>query len=221
VQYDDGSGWSAPLVVEPGVVLQLPAPAYDVVFEPVDAYGDPVVVSGNVELGLGCDDPAPPSVSFVDQASITPVSVGVFRFFDTEDGTHFFTASAAERDQIVAARPDFVYEGVGINAVSLAAADPGCEPVYRFFDSTDGTHFFTASASERDTVEATRHDLVFEGVGFYEDRSQQSGDGAVYRFFDTIHGTHLYTADKSERATIIATRADLTPEGIAFYAPHS
>ena len=46
-----------------------------------------------------------------------PATVGVYRFFDTLDGTHFFTANSSERDQLLATRPDLAFEGVGIDAV--------------------------------------------------------------------------------------------------------
>ncbi len=220
VQTEIGSEWSAPFIVQPGAATTLVDPVDNVVFEPLDAAGNPFAVSGNVTVGLGFASGGPAGATFMDQASITPATVGVYRFFDTQDGTHFFTSSTSERDQLLADRPDLAFEGVGINAVSLSAADPDAEPVYRFFSTSDGTHFFTSSAAERDSVEVSRPDLTFEGVGFYEDRMQQPGDSAVYRFFDTIHGTHLYTADATERASILASRPDLTLEGVAFYAPH-
>lgn len=146
-------------------------------------------------------------------------TIGVFRFFDSNYGTHFFSASPDERNTIIATRPDLIFEGVGLQSVDPASNDPNSSPVYRFFDSTYGTHFFTASATERDTVIGTRSDLVYEGTGFYEHAAQQAGDTAVYRFFDTRFGTHFYTADAGERATVAATRPDLVDEGIGFYAP--
>ncbi len=146
-------------------------------------------------------------------------TVGVYRFFDTHYGTHFFSGSPSERDTIIATRPDLVFEGVGLQSVDPASNDPNSAPVYRFFDSVYGTHFFTASASERDIIIQTRPDLLFEGTGFYEHTAQQPGDVAVYRFFDTNYGTHFYTADPGERATVLATRPDLVDEGIGFYAP--
>ena len=151
--------------------------------------------------------------------SISVDTIGVYRFFDSNYGTHFFSAAASEKNTILATRPDLVYEGVGLQSIDPTAGDPNAVPVYRFFDLTYGTHFFTASASERDTVIASRSDLVFEGTGFLEHTAQQAGDTAVYRFFDTKFGTHFYTADNSERATIVATRPDLLYEGIGFYAP--
>lgn len=220
LQTEFGSIWSTPLIVQPGAVTVLTGPADAVVFEPLDAYGNPIAVSGNVAIGVGFASGAQGGVTFAEQASITPATVGVFRFFDTSDGTHFFTADSTERDQLVATRPDLTYEGIGLDAVSLSAADPNAEPVYRFFSTADGTHFFTSSTTERDGVQATRQDLTYEGVGFYEDRTQQPGDSAVYRFFDTVHGTHLYTSDESERASIVQSRPDLTLEGVGFYSPH-
>ena len=220
VQTEIGSAWSDPYIVQPGAVSILPAPADGVVLEPLDASGNPVAVSGNIAVGVGFASGGQGGVTFAEQASITPQTTGVYRFFDTGDGTHFFTADPTERDQLIATRPDLTFEGVGIDAVSLSAADPNAEAVYRFFSTTDGTHFFTSSSTERDSVEATRPDLTYEGVGFYEDRTQQPSDSAVYRFFDTVHGTHLYTSDETERASILQSRPDLTLEGIGFYAPH-
>ena len=151
--------------------------------------------------------------------ALTADTVGVYRFFDSNYGTHFFSASASEKDSIMATRSDLLYEGVGLQSIDPVSNDPNASPVYRFFDETYGTHFFTASASERDTVIATRSDLAYEGTGFIEHTNQQSGDAPVYRFFDTKYGTHFYTADATERATVIATRPDLVDEGVGFYAP--
>ena len=102
---------------------------------------------------------------------------------------------------------------------ATAAITSDATSIYRFFDTADGTHFFTASTTERDSLIATHASMVFEGTAFYEDATPVAGDSAVYRFFDTAHGTHLYTESAAEQATIMATRPDLTPEGIAFYAP--
>ncbi len=153
--------------------------------------------------------------------SLTGDTIGVYRFFDSNYGTHFFSASVSEKDTIMATRSDLVFEGVGLQSVDPASSDPHASAVYRFFDETYGTHFFTASASERDTVIATRSDLAYEGTGFIEHTSQLVGDTPIYRFFDTKFGTHFYTADANERATVIATRPDLVDEGVGFYAPAS
>jgi predicted Zn-dependent protease len=146
-------------------------------------------------------------------------SLGVYRFFDDTTGVHFYSASEAERNTLIQTRPDLIYEGIGLEAVDSPSTDPAAVPVYRFFSVTNGTHFYSISAAERDNLLATRSDLTFEGTAFYEHAVAQTGDTPVYRFFDVTDGTHFYTASASERASILATRPDLHAEGIGFYAP--
>ena len=153
----------------------------------------------------------------------SPTTIDVYRFFDKTTGTHFYTPDQNERQTILATRPDLVPEGpngVGLTAVDPASNDPAAVPVYRFFDLNQGTQFLTASSSERDSVIATRPDLVYEPSSiFYEHATPQAGDTAVYRFFDTKFGTHFYTDDATERGVILQTRPDLVAEGIGFYEP--
>lgn len=182
----------------------------------VSAAGTTVPLTGTT-VPLAHDTPSPTVTTAM--IPITSDTVSIYRFFDKTDGTHFFTASATERDSLIATRPDLDFEGVGMDAVAPGGSDAAAEAVYRFFDAAHGTHFFTASSTERDSLIASRPDMTFEGTAFYEDASPVSGDSAVYRFFDTTHGTHLYTESAAEKATILASRPDLTPEGIAFYAP--
>ncbi len=155
-------------------------------------------------------------------------TAAVYRFFDSTYGTHLFTQSSAEAQQILATRPDLTQETNNFGAVP--ASDPSAEPVYRFFETTNGTHFFTASHAEflsltTPGTSSYRADLTYESSStIYEDSTQQSGDVAVYRLFDTAHGTQFLTGSQTEYAGLTTPgsstyRADLTPEGIAFYAP--
>lgn len=155
----------------------------------------------------------------VNNADAVHVS-DAFRFFNTDDGGHFFTTSVIERDTVLATRPDLKSEGVGYKAFDDQQI-AGTAPVFRFFDTNDGGHFFTISPVERDQVLATRPDLKYEGVAFYEFQSSQGANSdAVYRFFDTKDGGHFFTSSVQERDTVLATRPDLHFENIAFYAPH-
>ena len=153
--------------------------------------------------------------------STPTVSTSVYRFFDSHTGTQFLTSNESERDNVLATRPDLISEGVGLQAVVPASGDTNATPIYRFFDTIYGTHFYTSNGSERDTIVATRPDLTYEGIGFYEYTTPQPSSAAVYRFFESTNGTHFYTSSADERAGILATRTDLVPEGIAFYAPVS
>ena len=146
-------------------------------------------------------------------------TIGIYRFFDSQSGTQFLTSSVSEMNTIFSTRPDLKFEGLGLAGIAPAATDPNAAPVYRFFDSVNGTQFLTASKSEATTIAATRPDLVAEQSSFSEHLVQQAGDVPVYRFFDTQAGTHFFTPSDGERASIVATRTDMTYEGVAFYAP--
>lgn len=168
--------------------------------------------------------PTPPANGEVNGPASVPPSmpntpISTFRFFDTVHGTQFLTSSSAERDAIIAGKAGLTYEGLGMGAVTPDDADANVASVFRFFDTISGTHFFTASAGERDTIVATRPDLIQEQASFAEHLSPVSGDVAVYRFFNTGSGDHFFTQSGTERAGILATRADMVDEGVAFYAP--
>jgi hypothetical protein len=91
----------------------------------------------------------------------------VFRFFHTQLGTHFYTASSAERDQVIAQFSDtYTFEGPAYSA--SATPLEGYNAVYRFFHKQQGSHFYTASAAERDNVIAQYPDIyTFEGAAYF------------------------------------------------------
>ncbi|RYF22696.1 MAG: hypothetical protein EOO77_03570 [Oxalobacteraceae bacterium] len=94
-------------------------------------------------------------------------------------------------------------------------------PIYRFFDTTDGTQFVTSSTNERDAIQATRPDLVQESGSFLAVAFGEAGAAPVYRFFDTRFGTHFLTASITERDSIIAHRTDLIYEPSSTFFEHS
>ena len=161
------------------------------------------------------------STNASDFQVISARAIGLYRFFSKTDGTHFFTASTSEQQQVAASRSDLTFEGTGLSAVNPAnlSSDPQARAVFRFFDSVYGTHFYTISQSEQQAIVATRSDLKYEGTALYADASKVAGDSAVYRFFDTGNGTHFYTSSSSEVAQIQSARPDLKNEGVAFYVP--
>ncbi len=102
-------------------------------------------VNNNVSAGL------PPGY----QGGGSGTALPVYRWFDTKFGTHFFTANVGEALQVDANRSDLTPEVNDFGAVN-PATDPAAEAVYRFFDTVHGTHFFTASTSERDSAPEPR-----------------------------------------------------------------
>jgi hypothetical protein len=137
--------------------------------------------------------------------------VAVFRFFNTQTGAHFYTASAAERDHVIATWPQFVYEGERFRVLSGAAA--GSVPVYRFFNTQTGVHFYTDDEAERDHVIATWPQFAFEGVAFHAFR-RDPGTVAVRRYFNTATGTHFYTTSADEALTVGQNYAQFVDEGL-------
>jgi len=106
-----------------------------------------------------------------------PGAVLVDRFFDTRNGTHFFTSSSGEAASLQNPgspiyRPDLVFEAGG-SFYEHSSAQPGDVTVYRFFDTRQGTHFYTGNRTEFSAItnpalSTYRADLVYEASGnFY------------------------------------------------------
>ncbi len=140
----------------------------------------------------------------------------VYRFYNRETGTHFYTISVGERDSVIAAYPQFAYEGAQFAARAQPAA--GTVPVFRFYNRTTGTHFYTTSASERDGIVAYYPQFAYEGPAYHA-MPEPGSDGrvAVYRFFNRNTGAHFYTSSEAERDKVVASYPAFVYEGIAFY----
>ena len=92
----------------------------------------------------------------------------VYRLYNKISGSHFYTMSESEKNQVVANMSDiFTLEGIAFYA--LPGPIEGAKPVYRFFAPPTASHFFTISESEKDTLIATRPttELRYDGVAWY------------------------------------------------------
>jgi hypothetical protein len=127
---------------------------------------------------------------------------------------------ATERDEVIARYPDvFTFEGTAYYAAGEAVE--GVTGVYRFFHKTLGTHFYTASAAERDDVISQYPDYYdFEGTAFHVAMAPRDDFAAVHRFFHKQQGSHFYTASEAERGNVVATLGHIYDyEGVAYYVP--
>ncbi|MBL6077726.1 hypothetical protein JMJ56_06890 [Belnapia sp. T18] len=146
----------------------------------------------------------------------------VFRFYKPETGTHFYTGSVEERDNVIAKlAPWYTYEGPAFHS-----ADPGAEntsALYRFYKPDTGTHFYTASVEERDSVIAKLAPwYTYEGPALTVSTGPQEGYSAVFRFYKPDTGTHFYTASVEERDNVVNTLSNWYHlEGVAYYIPTS
>lgn len=76
-------------------------------------------------------------------------------------------------------------------------------PIYRFYNVTNGTHFYTDSASERDMVIA-KWPAVFnyEGEAYYLNPTNNTQP--LTRLYNHVSSSHFYTANPGEAANALA-----------------
>lgn len=170
------------------------------------------IAKNSVVVSILNDDP-----NIVDKQQV-PAPIDVYRFYKADTGTHFFTASAQERDIIKNTLPQYTFEGAGFQAVP---DQPGADPIFRFYQAKTGTHFFTPSVEERDSVIKNLPQYSYEGVGFYGSNKDRAGLTEVYRFYKPDSGTHFYTPSILEKSTIENTLPQYTYEGVGFWVPDS
>lgn len=156
-----------------------------------------------------------------------PMETVVYRFYNQGTGAHFYTASAEERDYVIATWPSiFTYEGPAFAIFEEGwfppELEPGRAPVHRFYNRVSKSHFYTISAEEADMVKA-KYPAVFsyDGVGFeaYTESNEWAPLMPVHRFYNKLNGSHFYTISPTEKAIVqIQYRDVYRYEGVSFYA---
>jgi hypothetical protein len=144
------------------------------------------------------------------------VKIDVYRFYNPTLGGHFFTSDSVEKDN-VDQNSSFNSEGVGFEALSTSDVDiNGSVPVYRFFNSKLGSHFFTSFEAEKEHVLGLE-DFTYEGIGFRAFDTDSASTVPIYRFFNTNTGGHFFTASEVEKESII-DNIQFRYEGEVFFA---
>lgn len=139
----------------------------------------------------------------------------IYRFYNTKSGTHFFTGSIVERNNVINKYPSFTYEGSAFYAYPKIANT--LSPVYRFYHKVLGSHFYTISKNEKEKIEQKYPNYIYEGVAWYAAENTTLGSKPLYRFYNTKTGTHFYTVNTTEKNNIINKYASYIYEGIAYY----
>ena len=148
--------------------------------------------------------------------------ISVYRFLKTDTQTQFYTTSEIERDTIIENLDNYEFEGISFVGASVPEADEliGTSPVYRFFNTNTGTHFYTSDENERAFIAENLDNLIFEGTPYYGYDTQIEGTVPLYRFYNADLDAHFYTSSVEERDAFIAS-PNFEPEGggdgIAFY----
>ena len=91
-------------------------------------------------------------------------------------------------------------------------------PIYRFYNTLTGAHFYTSNAGERDLVISTLPRFAYEGVGFYAYSQTPAGSSPVHRFYNSRTGAHFYTINDSERQSVQDQFSWYSYEGPSWYA---
>lgn len=92
-------------------------------------------------------------------------SSNVYRFYNEQAGSHFYTADIQETIDVLRADA-LTYEGIAFRAYRDKTADN--VEVHRFFNTESGSHFYTADAAEMAQV-VELAGFAYEGVAFYAD----------------------------------------------------
>jgi uncharacterized protein (DUF1800 family) len=141
----------------------------------------------------------------------------VYRFYNLQRGTHFYTISTSERDFVIATYPSvFVYEGPVFSAYTTQV--PGTVGVTRFYNIQTGTHFYTISPDEIAYIQTHYPQFILEGVVYYVPPVMASdGRTDLFRFFNTQTATHFFTASTIERDYVLAHFPQFVYEGTVYY----
>ncbi|MDI3384142.1 trypsin-like peptidase domain-containing protein [Xenophilus aerolatus] len=156
--------------------------------------------------------PATPAPTTTPAVARTPI----YRLYNNKTQTHFYTASATERDSTIAQYSQFTYEGIGFYAQASATA--ANTPVYRFYNTKTGAHFYTVSTTERNNVLATLPQYNYEGVSWYVYLAPNDQATAMYRFYNTDTQTHFYTISSTESQNVQSKYPQYKYEGVGYYA---
>ena len=160
----------------------------------------------------------------VGNVEADPDSIGltVYRFLNQDTGVHLYTSSEVERDSILDNLPNYIPEGSTSEGSTYISVDgltgnPEPEQVYRFLNQDTGTHLYTISEVERQSVEDNLSNFSLESESFFAYTEQYPGTIPVYRFFNNETGAHFYTPTEGERDVVEETLPNYESEGIAYY----
>ncbi|MEN9626793.1 MAG: hypothetical protein RJA10_19, partial [Pseudomonadota bacterium] len=159
----------------------------------------------------------------------------VFRFYNARDKAFFYTTSVAERDMIIRQSTDatytpteapwpYFYQGT---TFEQAHSSSGSVPVFRFYNTKTGHHFFTTSVAERDVVQKESTDpnygqpglwpFKYEGEAFRAFSDSRHTDATpVYRFYSPSLDRHFFTGNADEAAQIRLT-GQWNDEGVGYW----
>ncbi|MCX7996521.1 MAG: S8 family serine peptidase [Patescibacteria group bacterium] len=93
-------------------------------------------------------------IAFFAYANQVDASSPVFRFYNTNTRSHFYTINAAEKEIVRTqlAKDGWTYEGIGFYVYPVQYSGPDTITVYRFYNLATRRHFFTTNVAEKDLL---------------------------------------------------------------------
>lgn len=96
------------------------------------------------------------------------------------------------------------------------------QAVYRFWNASAQTHFYTISEAEKENIIATNRNWQFEGIAFHAfSKADCNNRDLVYRFWHPANRRHFYTIKPQEKDGLIANNPNWNFEGEAYCAYQS
>ena len=143
----------------------------------------------------------------------------VYRFYNTNLGVHFYTASEKEKDSVLENLPQYRLEGASYTSIAKPDDDTdpltGAKPVYRFYNENTGVHLYTISENEKNSIIENLSTIYrFEDIAYYAFDTAVDGAIPVYRFYNTNLDVHFYTPSAAEKDSVLDTLPQYRQEGI-------
>ncbi len=92
-------------------------------------------------------------------------TAAVYRFYNTQSGSYFYTSNVAERDQVIAQFQTYQYENAAFSAHTKAA--PGLVAVHRFYNRKSDSHVYTSDANAIAAMQADSATYSDDGIAWY------------------------------------------------------
>lgn len=127
--------------------------------------------------------------------------------------TTFAGGSASGADSAITVSPAAETSSIAVDDAQESVA------IYRFWSPVHQAHFYTASAAERDAINAKWSNIwTYEGERYRAFQSQVTGSIPLHRFWSARLGGHFFTADTAEKDAVIKRWPDTwSYEGVAYY----
>ena len=93
----------------------------------------------------------------------------------------------------------------------------GLSPVYRFYNSSNGSYFYTMSEKERAAVATNTPRMLSTGIAWYANATPIAGTVPLYRAVNTVTGSQFFTVNDIARTNFIAANPQFKTDGIAYY----